>query len=365
MGCCKNIIGSLVCIAILCGAGIAAYMYGPWNKDKDSDGSDETPTTLTAKSSSCENCCNGLESNCDLPINEVTWAFVHNAMSDDSFYAANNDLPLERALVEGYRGLMLDSCLCDGDNIVDLIQDYVTGNDEDSEEKNPEEQYVGFCHGTCAAGSRSPAIVLKNIKTFLDVNPKEVLILEFEVGEGTLELLYQAINDSGLEKYVLRGLKNDGTVTSWPTFQQLINSNRRLLLFAHDGGMGSCEKQTCPEGIFYTFDHFSQTNWNDDTCDLRGNDNTDVLDNRGFFMMNHWLNDDDLDLPSKTNAEQFNTYEFLSARFDKCDLRMPNVIAVDFWSTGDVLKFVEDQNTKLGGGGEDAVASSRSGSIRH
>ena len=109
----------------------------------------------------------------------------------------------------------------------------------------------------------------------------------------------------------------------------------------------------------------SQTNWNDgDTCDLRGNDNNDVLDKRGFFLMNHWKNDDELDLPSKTNAEEFNTYEFLSARFGKCDVRLPNALAVDYWSTGDVLKFVEDQNAKLGGGG-DAVASSRSGSIRY
>jgi hypothetical protein len=30
-----------------------------------------------------------------------------------------------------------------------------------------------------------------------------------------------------------------------------------------------------------------------------------------------------------------------------------------------VLKFVEDQNTKIGGGGDAVVAASRSGSIRH
>mmetsp|Transcript_12021 Transcript_12021/g.24257 ORF Transcript_12021/g.24257 Transcript_12021/m.24257 type:complete len:366 (+) Transcript_12021:114-1211(+) len=365
MGCCKNVIASLVCTAVLCGAGVAAYMYGPWNKDNDS-GSEETTTTLTAKSSTCKNCCNGLESNCDLPIDQVTWAMVHNAMSseDDFFYAANNDLSLEKALVEGYRGLMLDSCLCNGDTIVDVIQDFVTGNDEDTEE-NTEEQYLGFCHGTCGAGSRKPETVLNNIKTFLDVNPNEVLILEFEVGEGTLELLYEAINDSGLEKYVLRDEENDGTVTTWPTLQQLISSNRRLLLFAHNGGMESCATSTCPEGIFYTYDHFSQTNWNDgDTCELRGSVDT-IPDKHGFFLMNHWKNDENLDLPSKTNAEEFNTYEFLSTRLGKCDERVPNIVAVDFWSTGDVLKFVEDQNTKIGGGGDAVVAASRSGSIRH
>mmetsp|Transcript_5961 Transcript_5961/g.9219 ORF Transcript_5961/g.9219 Transcript_5961/m.9219 type:complete len:365 (-) Transcript_5961:395-1489(-) len=364
MGGCKNFIGTLVCTAILCGAGVVAYLYGPWNKDDG--GSEETPTTttaLTAKSSACESCCNGLESNCDLPINQVTWAMVHNAMSsqDDSFYAANNDLSLEKALVEGYRGLMLDSCLCDGDNIIDVLQDYVTGNDED----NTEEKYLGFCHGTCAAGSRNPTTVLNHIKAFLDINPNEVLIIEFEVGDGTLELLYQAINDSGLEKYVLRyEEENDGTISTWPTFQQLISANRRLILFAHNGGMASCETQTCPEGIFYTFDHFSQTNWNDgNTCVLRGSD-TKVPDEHGFFLMNHWKNDENLDLPSKTNAEEFNTYDFLSTRFGKCKERMPNIVAVDFWNVGDVLKFVEDENKKIGGG-DAAVAESRNGSIRH
>lgn len=256
MGCCKNIIGSLVCIAILGGAGVAAYLYGPWNKDSEGGGGETDPTTLTAKSSDCENCCNGLASNCGLPINLATWAMVHNAMSsqEDSFYVANNDLSLEKALVDGYRGLMLDSCLCDGDTIVDVIQDYVIGKEEDAE-GNKEEEFLGFCHGTCGAGVRKPAKVLSNIKTFLDVNPNEVLILEFEVGEGTLALLHQAINDAGLDKYALRDLENDGSVTNWPTFQQLKTANRRLVIFAHNDEMGSCTTSTCPEGFFYTYDH--------------------------------------------------------------------------------------------------------------
>jgi hypothetical protein len=64
----------------------------------------------------CEGCCNSLVSNCDLKLNEVTFAMVHNAMSsrDDLFAAYNNIQTLEKALVAGYRGLMLDSCICDG-----------------------------------------------------------------------------------------------------------------------------------------------------------------------------------------------------------------------------------------------------------
>ena len=130
MGSCwKNIVGSLFCIAILSAAGIVAYRYGPWYND----GSVDSGESLVAKTSGCANCCNGLESNCDLPIDQVLWPVVHNAMSslDHSFIGANNNLSLEKAMVEGYRGLMLDSCLCDGDNIIDIVQDYVGlgGND--------------------------------------------------------------------------------------------------------------------------------------------------------------------------------------------------------------------------------------------
>ena len=109
----------------------------------------------------------------------------------------------------------------------------------------------------------------------------------------------------------------------------------------------------------------SQTNWNDETCNLKGND-ISIQDNHGFFLMNHW-NNNDYDLPSKPNAEDFNTYESLSERIGNCGERLPNIIAVDFWSTGDVLDFIQDQNAKISvGSNEDVVAAeSRSGNIRH
>jgi hypothetical protein len=49
-----------------------------------------------------------------LRLNEVIFAMVHNAMlsMDDLFAAYNNVHPLGGALVAGYRGLMLDLCVC-------------------------------------------------------------------------------------------------------------------------------------------------------------------------------------------------------------------------------------------------------------
>ena len=166
------------------------------------------------------------------------------------------------------------------------------------------------------------------------------MILEFEVNDDSLAELHAAIDDSGLDEYVFRSTSH--TDVDWPTMQNLINSNQRLLLFAHGDGIDStCDGTTCPEGIFYTYDHFKQTDWNDDTCRIKGTDR----ENAAFFLMNHWLNND-ADLPSQTNAEAFNTYDALMERFKKCEDRIPNVVAVDFWGVGDVLPFVKEVNLR-------------------
>ena len=56
---------------------------------------------------------------------------VHNAMSsrDDLFAAYNNIENLEKALVAGYRGLMLDSCICDG-SIGEEVANFMKGDED-------------------------------------------------------------------------------------------------------------------------------------------------------------------------------------------------------------------------------------------
>ena len=181
----------------------------------------------------------------------------------------------------------------------------------------------------------------------------KVLILEFEIIDDSLEELYFAIDASGLDGYVYSATTSADF--KWPTMQSLIDADTRLLIFAHGDGIESCYQSTCPDGIFYTFDHFQQTNWDgqDDTCDILGTERP------GFFLMNHWKNSD-ADLPSKANAEDFNTYESLMDRFSQCDDKIPNVVAVDFWSEGDVLPFVKEVNER-NAGGEPAVTEARAG----
>ena len=110
------------------------------------------------------NCCNGLASNCDKPLNEITFAGVHNSMSNaqDGWLSPNNFLPHIGALNAGYRALMIDTFLFDGD----------------FNASTPDELYA--CHGLCAFGKRTAFDEFNHTKTWLDDNPQELIVLFME-----------------------------------------------------------------------------------------------------------------------------------------------------------------------------------------
>jgi len=346
MGFCKCLVGSLCCVGLLAMTGALTWRYGPWYDESvdplkginigggSSSNDDLTEPSALAAKDACPTCCNTLTSNCGLPVNQVLFPMVHNAMSSygDYFLSANNNLPMEKALVAGYRGLMLDSCICESSTVND-IKGFLGGQDNTG---------LRFCHKTCDAGARKPDKLLGNLKTFLEVNPNEVVIVEFEVNDNSLNDLFYAIDDSGLDEYIYSPA--DKINVEWPTMQELIDANTRLIIFAHGDGIESCAVSNCPEGFLYTFDHLTQTNWNDESCDIKGND----VEPRAFFLMNHWMNND-LDLPSEDNAQEFNAFAKLIERTEKCSGRIPNIIAVDFWDVGDVLPFVKEVNTQRAG----------------
>ena len=76
------------------------------------------PTRIPFDFNQCGNetdCCNGLINTCDLRINEIMFATVHNAMAtreDGSFLRPHHEHSLESALEAGFRGIHLVVCKC-------------------------------------------------------------------------------------------------------------------------------------------------------------------------------------------------------------------------------------------------------------
>jgi hypothetical protein len=57
----------------------------------------------------------------------------------------------------------------------------------------------------------------------------------------------------------------------------------------------SCASVVCPEGMFYTFDHFQQTNWNNNIRSAKQDDNygasNTILPCHGSWVIFHLVKD--------------------------------------------------------------------------
>jgi hypothetical protein len=64
-----------------------------------------------------------------------------------------------------------------------------------------------------------------------------------------------------------------------------------------------------------------------------------------LLLMNHWI--ESTPMPKPSNAEVVNAYDFLLRRARRCQrLRhhVPNLVAVDFYATGDLMRVAQTLN---------------------
>ena len=325
---CKCLIWSSCLVILLAIGGVLAWRYGPWFQGSASS------TNLRVKS--CHDCCNGLKSNCKLPVNKVLFPTLHNAHSskDHNFIGASHDKQFEDALVAGYRGLQLSTCTCE--NIISkalLERDPSLGLETSN---------MGFCHSACGTGVRDPKAVINNIKTFLDVNRREVLIVEIDMTGDSEDDLRTALRASGLLDYVYIP---DSEYVDWPKMGKLVDKNKRLILFGRGGSLRSCAAPDCRDGILYFYDFIAQTE--PDGSDVTSCDST-ISDevNVDYFLVNQFQRNDAM-IPSQTIAKDLNSYNELSARFEDCQGKFePNLLSIEFWQQGDALEFAQKDNEK-------------------
>jgi hypothetical protein len=276
------------------------------------------------------NACNGLVSNCDMKVNELLFASVHNAHHHEPQFN-NNELPLEDALDAGYRSLMLDVCNC------------------------PDNGGIIFCHGQCSLGVRNIEEVFTNIGTFLDANPKEVLMINFELSDAgdsvpSPQDLWGEVPDNGIKS---KTYNHDGA--EWPTLQNLLDDGKRLIMFKHNGV--TCEQGVagCVNKIKEFHDYAVETKYSFIGVDELDDINNSCPGDRGtgggkdFYAINSFVATElfGYAVPSKALSEEVNEKEYLLKRLQDCEGVtgfVPNIVNVDFWSTGDVLEVVNEVN---------------------
>ena len=311
----------------------------------------------TVAASTSIDACNGHPELCDRRFNQVVFATTHNSMSAadiPDWMFPNQERGIRGQLEDGVRGFLIDIHygVPAGDRVKTLIE-----NEENTRKKYEEvlgkegveaamrirerlmgekegERDVYLCHGFCELGDTRFVTSLEEMRDFLVANPNEIVIIVIQDEGVTPADVAACFAKSGLEAFVYKG----SVKPPWPTLREMIATDERVLVFAENNA----------EGVPWyhpAFEVFQET--------LYGfKDPSEFSNARGrggkggsLLLMNHWVQTTPAPLPS--NAEIVNAYDFLLKRARACKRErgiMPNLVAVDFYRTGDLFKVVRTLN---------------------
>ncbi|MCO5230818.1 MAG: phosphatidylinositol-specific phospholipase C domain-containing protein [Chitinophagales bacterium] len=256
------------------------------------------------------NKCNGFSEFCDKKLDDISILMTHNSYnnSEKKFLVPNQDNSIYKQLSDGVRGLMLDV--------------YSSG------------QGPIMYHGVQQGGKQTLVAAMTEINKFLSENPREVIVIIFENYCSHDEIL------SVFDTLKMRDLiyVHNGT---WPTLQQMIDNNQRLVLMVEN------EKGGTPKEILYAWNNVLDSKYEFQTIS-----SMDCSENRGknglrtFYLLNHWISNS-LGLPDKSKAKEANSFEVLGQRVKKCTGEIGhkvNFVGIDFYNIGNGLAVVDSIN---------------------
>ena len=298
--------------------------------------------------------CMGSETLCDRRLNEVTLAGAHNAMSSPAYKGwlfAEQIESIGGQLKKGVRALLIDAhygrtsaLKVPGSNVnltvTDIAAEFAIPDAEvpDPELKAKAEQLaasagskaatrdVYLCHNYCELGAVKMLDEMVAVRRFLESNPGEIVMIVVQDAVSTKDIV-RVVTEAGLLDHVATLRKGEDL----PTLGDLVDNDTRLVMFAERGDGDAPDWYPKAYDWFeetpYKFDQISQFN-----CEpFRGDEGNP------FFLMNHWVGRSP---PDPKLSKKVNAAAVLEVRLRECATargRVPNVIAADFATTGDII----------------------------
>ncbi|KAG0500858.1 hypothetical protein HPP92_000930 [Vanilla planifolia] len=192
---------------------------------------------------------------------------------------------------------------------------------------------IWLCHsvgGNCYNFTAfQPAInVLKEIQTFLETNPSEVITIFIEDYVTSHQGLTKVFNASGLSKYWFPASEMPKNGGDWPLLSTMISNNQRLLVFT------SKKNKEATEGIAYEWNYVVENQYGDaglkaGRCPNRAESSPMDTRSKSLILMNNFP-----DNPNSTAACLENSAPLVSMLYTCHNLsgnRWANFIAVDFY----------------------------------
>ena len=322
---------------LVLGAGAVVWLAGG-PEPKAAEG----PTAILA--------CNGYAELRDRPLNQVVFPTTHNSMAsldNSDWYMPNQEKGIRQQLEDGVRGLLIDvhygepvkgriKTLIDNEANARATYEEVVGKEGVEAAMRIRDRLVGepegpkdvyMAHGFCELGSTKFVDALESIKEFLVLNPNEVLIMVIQDEGVTPADVAACFEKSGLLDFVYRG----PVTPPWPTLGEMVARNERIVVIAENHAEG-VPWYHVTNGLVQETPYKFKTPEEFSNVPNRGGTTGSLL------LMNHFIESTP---PLPTKAEPVNAYDFLVKRGRACIRErgmVPNLIAVDFYKTGDLFK---------------------------
>lgn len=311
--------------------------------------------------------CNGSAELCEKPLADVVLPSAHNAMSGadiPDYLFANQDHAIAQQLDDGVRGLLIDTHYgipANGGAVKTDLGKFTSAERREYVKELGQEAFdaalairdrlvtggdgghqIYLCHRFCELGAVPLDKTLGQIRDFVVSHPDQVLVI---VNEDYVspEDFVAAVKKSGLGDYVYKGMIGPTS----PTLGEMISSGHRVVLMAEQkAGVAPWYRDGYGDVLQETPYSFKQASELTDSKKLAKT----CQPNRGssdnpLFLLNHWI--DTSPAPKPTNAAKVNEYKALLGRAQECERvrgQVPNLIAVDFYATGDLFEVVEKLN---------------------
>ena len=303
--------------------------------------------------------CNGSPALCDRRLDQVVFPASHNSMSGadvPGWMFPNQNAGIEQQLRDGIRAFLIDAHygVPVGDKVKTELEDEKAAmakydaalgkegmaavlriRDRMAGEKEGERD-VYMCHGFCELGALKLVPVLRDMRDFLVENPGEVVIIVIQDESVTPLDVERCFQESGLIDFVYRGPARP----PWPTLREMVESDQRVLVMAENASAGV-------DWYHPAFEVMQETPY-----EFRDPSEFSNRPNRGgtggsLLLLNHWI--ETTPMPKPSNAAIVNAHDALLARinaFRRARGRLPNVVAVDFYGTGDLIQVVRELNER-------------------
>lgn len=297
--------------------------------------------------------CNGYLELCAKRFDAVVFPTSHNAMSSaqDRFLNANHGIALPAQLNLGVRGLLIDAYLGQRNDkgvvrtdlapkAVDAVEAQIGPQGLAAAQRLAGSVAFGpvsgakklyLCHIICEFGATEASEGFAQIKDWLDLHPREVLMITIEDAAPTADIK-RGLEDAGLADMASTFQPDSGA--PFPTLEQMIAGGKRLWIQAEDKGLPDSwyhRAYSVMQETPFSFTKPAQLQTDASCRPQRGGTKPPL------FLVNSWV---ETYPPNPRNADVVNQPAFLVERARRCSRlrdRVPNFLAVDFVERGDVV----------------------------